>query len=100
MESVKHDPTSSIGVVWSMENEEGVGTTGVKRVITIHWSNPTRFEYVLLNSVMRVVKDFGLTVRSQDFNLDCSLVVVVRQSESVRLYDTLVKLRGVSVEVV
>lgn len=59
-----------------------------------------RFEYVLLNSVMRVVKDFGLTVRSQDFNLDCSLVVVVRQSESVRLYDTLVKLRGVSVEVV
>ena len=58
------------------------------------------FEYVLLNDVMRVVKDFALVPQNQDFNLDCRLDLEVRQSQSVRLYDTLVKLRGVSIEVI
>ena len=58
------------------------------------------FEYALLNDVMRVVKDFALVPQNQDFNLDCRLDLEVRQSQSVRLYDTLVKLRGVSIEVI
>lgn len=58
------------------------------------------FEYALLNDVMRVVKDFALVPQNQDFNLDCRLDLEVRQSQSVRLYDALVKLRGVSIEVI
>ena len=56
------------------------------------------FEYALMNDVMRVIKDFSLTPLNQDFNLDCRLELEVRQSQSVRLYDTLAKIRGLKIE--
>lgn len=52
------------------------------------------FEYALMNDVMRVIKDFSLVPKNQNFNLNCSLDVSVRKSVSVRLYDTLLKIRG------
>ena len=52
-----------------------------------------------MNDVMRIIKDFGLTPRDQDFNLDCRLDVNVRQSESVRFYDAVANLRTVRIEV-
>ena len=58
------------------------------------------FEYALMNDVMRVIKEYGLTPLNQDFNLDCRLEIEVRQSQSVRLYDTIAKLRGVKIETV
>ena len=57
------------------------------------------FEYAAMNDVMRIIKDFGLTPRDQDFNLDCRLDVNVRQSESVRFYDAVANLRTVRIEV-
>lgn len=57
-----------------------------------------QFEYVLMNDVMRIVKEFGLTPMNQDYNLDCRLELSVRQSQSVRLYDALAKLRAVTIE--
>lgn len=57
-----------------------------------------QFEYVLMNDVMRIVKEFGLTPMNQDYNLDCRLELSVRQSLSVRLYDALAKLRAVTIE--
>ena len=57
-----------------------------------------QFEYVLMNDVMRIVKEFGLTPMNQDYNHDCRLELSVRQSQSVRLYDALAKLRAVTIE--
>ena len=57
-----------------------------------------QFEYVLMNDVMRIVKEFGLTPMNQDYNLDCRMELSVRQSQSVRLYDALAKLRAVTIE--
>lgn len=57
-----------------------------------------QFEYVLMNDVMRIVKEFGLTPMNQDYNLDCRLELSVRQSQSARLYDALAKLRAVTIE--
>ena len=68
----------------------------VERTIDVRYR--LHFEYALMNDVMRVVKEFGLTPLNQDFNLDCRMEVEVRQSQSVRFYDTIVKLRGVEVE--
>ena len=56
------------------------------------------FEYVAMNDVMRIIKDFGLTQMHQDFNLDCRLEVSVRQSQSVRFYDAVANLRTVAIE--
>ena len=56
------------------------------------------FEYALMNDVMRIIKEFGLTPRNQDFGLDCKLQVSVRRSQSVRLYDAFAQLRGMKIE--
>lgn len=66
---------------------------------TINARYRLHFEYALMNDVMRIIKDYDLTPQEQDFNLDCRLTVEVRQSQSVRLYDTLAKIRGLEIEI-
>ncbi|WP_181305710.1 YigZ family protein [Rufibacter sp. XAAS-G3-1] len=39
-----------------------------------------RFGYEQMNEIMKVVKDFDLPVKQQDFNLDCRLTLEVRTS--------------------
>ena len=58
------------------------------------------FEYALMNEVMRILKEQGITPRNQKFDLDCTLDIHVRQSQSVRAYDALAKLYGLNIEVV
>lgn len=70
----------------------------IEKTINIRYR--LQFEYALMNDVMRVIKEYGLTPLNQDFNLDCRLEIEVRQSQSVRLYDTIAKLRGVKIETV
>jgi len=66
---------------------------------TINVRYRLHYEYSLMNDVMRVIKEFALTPQNQDFNLDCRLELEVRRSQSVRLYDTLAKIRGLQIEV-
>lgn len=58
-----------------------------------------RFKYEAMNDVMRLLKDFDIKPMGQQFDLECSLEVLVRQSLSVRLYDALHDLRTVDIEV-
>lgn len=58
-----------------------------------------RFKYEAMNDVMRLLKDFDIKPLNQQFDLECSLEVLVRQSLSVRLYDALRDLRTVDIEV-
>lgn len=57
------------------------------------------FKYETMNDVMRILKDFDLKPLNQQFDLDCTLEVSVRQSLSVRLYDAVRDLRTVDIEV-
>lgn len=57
-----------------------------------------RFEYALMNDVMRLLKEQGLAPRNQQFEMDCRLDVFVRQSLSERVYAALSKLHGLQVE--
>ena len=68
----------------------------VERTIDIRYR--LSFEYPVMNDVMRIVKDFGLKPENQHYELDCSLEVSVRQSESVRFYDAIANLRTVKIE--
>jgi len=56
------------------------------------------FEYALMNDVMRIIKDFDLKPENQQFDLDCTLDLSIRQSQSVRLYDAIANLRAVRIE--
>ena len=66
---------------------------------TVDVTYQLHFEYALMNDVMRIIKEFGLVPRNQDFGLDCRLQVAVRRSQSVRLYDAFANLRGVQITV-
>lgn len=70
----------------------------VERTIDVRYR--LHFEYALMNDVMRIIKDFDLKPENQQFNLDCTLELSVRQSLSVRLYDAVANLRAVTIEVI
>ena len=72
--------------------------TTVERTIDVRYR--LHFEYALMNDVMRIIKDFDLKPENQQFDLDCTLELAVRQSLSVRLYDAVMGLRAVTIEVI
>ena len=57
------------------------------------------FEYVTMNDVMRILKDYDLKPEYPQYDMDCSLEVSVRQSLSVRFYDDIKELRTVNIDV-
>jgi len=56
------------------------------------------FEYPLMNEVMRVIKDEGLKVENQDFQISCKLVFHVRKNFSNRIYERFGKIHGVKID--
>ncbi|MBP5548815.1 MAG: YigZ family protein [Bacteroidales bacterium] len=70
----------------------------VEKTIDVRYG--LHFEYALLNDVMRILKEYGLSPLNQHFDLDCSLEVEVRQSVSVRFYDSVALIRGVKIDIV
>lgn len=56
------------------------------------------FEYPLMNEVMRVIKDEGLQIVEQDFQLSCKLSFRVRKNFSKRIYERFRKLHGVKID--
>ena len=56
------------------------------------------FEYVLLNDVMRVLKQFESVKWTQDFKESCRMELVVRRSLSPQLTDMLTSIYGVEIE--
>ena len=71
--------------------------TIVEKTIDCHYR--LSFAYETMNDVMRILKELDLKPEKQDFNLDCSLEVSVRQSLSVRFYDSVANLRTVKIDV-
>ena len=53
------------------------------------------FEYPLMNSVMRIVKEESPTLVSQSFDGDCLMVLAIRASLMPRLRDRLSKIDGI-----
>lgn len=71
--------------------------TVIEKTIDVRYS--LHFAYEAMNDVMRILKEFDLKPESQQFDLDCSLEVSVRQSLSVRFYDRIADLRCVRIEI-
>ena len=70
--------------------------TIVERTIDVRYR--LLFEYAAMNDVMRILKDYDLKPEQPHYDLDCSLEVSIRQSESVRFYDAVADLRTVRIE--
>lgn len=59
-----------------------------------------KFEYPLMNDVMRLLKDENLDQFNQRFEMNCSLDFSVRKSKSARVTDAFSKIRGVTLSFV
>jgi uncharacterized YigZ family protein len=51
-----------------------------------------KFDYLKMNDVMKIVKDAGLKLLSQDMELNCRIRFSVRKSQSTKVYDHLSRL--------
>lgn len=58
------------------------------------------FAYEAMNDVMRILKDFDLKPQNPVYDMQCTLEVAIRQSESVRFYDTVADLRTVRIDTI
>lgn len=56
-----------------------------------------RFEYPLMNEVMRLVKDFRLEPQEQEFGMACRMVIPVRQAHSDQVRSAFENLHGVGI---
>lgn len=58
---------------------------------TVDFSVQFRFEYPFMNDVMKIVKDLEPQIVKQDFDMDCSMILSIRQSLFQQLKDRLSK---------
>ncbi|MGI6049048.1 MAG: IMPACT family protein [Petrimonas sp.] len=65
---------------------------------TIDETFTIRFEYLLLNDVMRVLKQFENVTWEQNFKESCTMKLSIRKSEFQRLHDSLSQFYGVKIE--
>ena len=70
----------------------GIVEQTVNDIITVN------FGYSAMNDVMRIVKEEEPQMITQDFNLDCKMVLSVRQSHTPALTEKLKKIETVKIE--
>ncbi|MBQ9668352.1 MAG: YigZ family protein [Prevotella sp.] len=108
----KHELTDTLIVVVRYFGGIKLGTSGLQQAYkqaaleaiaaavteerTVDVTVEVRFEYPLMNEVMRVVKDMGPRILEQDFQIQCRLVLRIRMGESQRLEERLRQIRGVT----
>lgn len=64
----------------ALENSKIVERT-IDEVFEIH------FDYPEMNIVMRIIKEYDLTVTEQDLGLDCKIYISVRKKEAEKIYE-------------
>ncbi|WP_372776019.1 YigZ family protein [Mangrovibacterium sp.] len=58
------------------------------------------FDYLNMNSVMKIFKDENLPQKKTDFDLRCRIKSSIRESESQRIFELLKKIEGVRIALV
>lgn len=55
------------------------------------------FDYLMMNSVMKIIKDSNLKILSQDFQLDCALEYKVRKKNAILVKERFLKINGLRI---
>lgn len=57
-----------------------------------------RFDYILMNNVMRIIKEEELQILSQESDLNCSITFSVRKNNSTNAFDRMSKIEGIEIK--
>jgi len=67
--------------------------------LTVNATVEVKFDYGVMNEVMRIIKDENPQIITQDFNLNCLMELSIRKSKTEMLVSKLKKLESVRIEV-
>ena len=67
---------------------------------TIDFNLSIKFDYSLLNTVMRVIKEEHLTITSQKIEMSCKLVLTVRKNDLQKIKNRFENIYGVEVKII
>ncbi len=76
--------------------EEAINNT-VIIVKTLKKKLIVKYEYPLMNAVMRTIKDNKLEIEKQDFALDCKITLNIRESDYDKIYEIFNNIYGVEI---
>lgn len=55
------------------------------------------FEYALINTVMKIVKELNISILEQDFGLDCKIVLSIRESDYEKVFAIFKNIFGINI---
>lgn len=55
------------------------------------------FSYESMNDIMKIIKDHSLTVAASDFNLNCTVDILIRKKESDHILESIRKIANVTI---
>jgi len=69
--------------------------TIIEKTIDIHFN--ITFDYIVMNDVMKIIKDLSPNIIKQDFELVCNMQLSIRKSESEQLREKLSKVTSLTI---
>ena len=89
--------TSGLIVAYRLAVAEAIAAAEIIEK-TVDEDVKVKFEYPMMNEVMKVVKDMEPQIVSQDFDMDCRMTLRIRKGEAERMKEKLKKIETLSIE--
>lgn len=89
--------TSGLIVAYRLAAAEAIAAAEIIEK-TVDEDVKVKFEYPMMNEVMKVVKDMEPQIMSQDFDMDCRMTLRIRKGEAERMKEKLKKIETLSIE--
>ncbi|HRV55746.1 MAG TPA: YigZ family protein, partial [Mangrovimonas sp.] len=67
---------------------------------TIDETLELKFNYALLNNVMRIIKEENLSIAQQSMKMDCKMVLTIRKKDLQKIKNRFENLYGVEVKLI
>ena len=89
--------TSGLIVAYRLAAAEAIAAAEIIEK-TVDEDVKAKFEYPMMNEVMKVVKEMEPQIVSQDFDMDCRMTLRIRKGEAERMKEKLKKIETLSIE--
>lgn len=70
--------------------------TIIEKFVKEHYN--IHFQYLQMNEVMKIIKDDNIEILNQNFDNECEMDLIIKKSESVRIYEKLKKIENLTID--